>query len=90
MTEHERERDRVDDAEERAHRGTFAEGQAEEEPHPERGPKGDFARGQERPETERADERAHRGTFAEGQAEEEPHPEEEREGDFGRGLEREG
>ncbi len=48
MTEHERERDRVDDAEERAHRGTFAEGQAEEEPHPEEEREGDFGRGLER------------------------------------------
>jgi hypothetical protein len=69
--------------EEDAHQGTFAEGQSEEEHHPEREDRRDFAEGvEERPE------HRHEGTFAEGQAEEEYHPEREEPGDFAEGVER--
>jgi hypothetical protein len=66
------------------HEGTFAEGQEEEEHHPEREQGPDFARGQEdRPEPPQEEE--HKGTFAEGQEEEEHHPEREPGPDFARG-----
>jgi hypothetical protein len=61
---------------EHRHEGTFAEGQAHGTPHPEDGPRGDFARGQER------DTDAHEGSFADGQARDEHHPEREHRGDF--------
>jgi hypothetical protein len=70
--------------EEDAHEGTFAEGQAEEDHHPEREGHGDFAEG-----LERRPDHQHEGTFAEGQAEDEHHPEREDHGDFAEGVERE-
>lgn len=61
---------------EHKHEGTFAEGQAQHEQHPEDTPRGDFARGQGR------DSHAHEGSFADGQARDEHHPEREHRGDF--------
>src|SRR5262249_11555034 len=75
-----------DDDHEHRHRGTFAEGQAEEEPHPEDHTRGDFARGQELTDEE---EHRHEGDFGEGQEETERHPEDEPKGDFAKGQERE-
>ena len=67
-------------ASEQEHQGTFAEGQAVEEHHPEDEPDGEFARGQQRRKHE------HESDFAEGQAETERHPETEKPGDFAEGL----
>jgi hypothetical protein len=67
MTEHE-------------HEGSFAEGEEQEEHHPEE-EKRDFAEGQEEEEHE------HEGTFAAGQEETPRHPEGGRHGDFARGEE---
>ncbi len=66
---------------EREHKETFAEGQARDEHHPEKRPRGDFAKGQ--------DEKSptHEGTFAEGQARDEHHPERDSSGRYSEGRE---
>lgn len=61
---------------EHEHRGTFAEGQAVEEHHPEASPRGDYARGQDQPT------HTHEGSFGEGQSESDHHPEREAHGRF--------
>ena len=65
------------------HEGSFGTGQEEVEHHPEAGPSGDFAEGQEHRKN------VHEGDFAEGQEVREHHPEREEEGDFAEGQERE-
>lgn len=61
------------------HEGDFADGQENDEQHPENTPAGDFAKGQERTE------HRHEGEFGEGQATREHHPEDETKGTFARG-----
>ena len=61
------------------HRGTFAEGQAVEEHHPEEASRGDYARGQD------LDAHAHEGTFAGGQANDDRNPERDGHGRFSEG-----
>lgn len=63
------------------HQETFAEGQARDEHHPEEGPKGDFAAGQDQKPPQ------HEGTFAEGQARDQHHPEHEHHGRYAEGQE---
>lgn len=58
------------------HRGSFADGQAAKEHHPEKAPQGDFAAGQDK-ETP-----THEGTFAEGQARDAHHPEDDPRGSY--------
>jgi hypothetical protein len=61
---------------EHQHQGSFADGQATSERHPEDAPHGDFAKGQG------AGEHRHEGIFAGGQANDQHHPEDEPRGNF--------
>lgn len=61
---------------EHRHEGTFADGQARTDRHPEDSSHGDFAEGQER------DAHSHQGNFADGQARDEHHAEREARGTF--------
>jgi hypothetical protein len=60
------------------HQGSFAEGQATPGQHPEKGPRGDFAKRQDTPSSAHR----HEGTFAEGQTRDEHHPEKEEHGRY--------
>jgi hypothetical protein len=72
-----------DEPERHEHEGSFAEGVEETEHHPERGTRGDFAKGEEE------GEHMHEGSFASGAEEIEHHPEDEKKGDFAEGVEAE-
>lgn len=68
---------------EQLHRGTFADGQANSDPHPDRRHVGTIADGEAHPEAHRGEH--HLGTFAEGQAQPNAYADEDHEGTFAEG-----
>lgn len=65
------------------HNGTFAEGQEQEEHHPDHEAQPRYDRGLETG-PDAGEQALHRGSFAEGQADEEHHPERGAQPDYGR------